>query len=307
MKTPRIAVIIPCYNEAVTIAGLVNELRMTLPEADIVVCDNRSSDNTAELAKAAGATVVYEPRPGKGNAVRRLFNSVDADVYLMLDGDATYDVSLAPFMIQQLQARRLDMLVGKRMSKEGKETRAGHTFGRWLFSWASGFIFGQQFTDVLSGYRVFSRAFVKSFPVLSAGFEIETELTVHALQQRMAVAEAETPYYARPTGSESKLRTYRDGLRILLTIMKLVQSEKPLLFFWLIGGVFAVASLAMGLPIVWHYWQTGLVPRLPLAMLSASVMILAMMFFVMGILLNAVAMGRREAKMLAYLNNKKDA
>ena len=270
-----IAVLVPCYNEASTIGAVVADFQRALPDASIYVCDNASTDETAARARAAGATVLVEPRPGKGNAVRRLFASVEADIYVMVDGDDTYDASEAPRLVEQLLVQRLDMVNAARTTDESEAYRFGHQFGNRLLSGMIAFLFGDRFDDVLSGYRVFSRRFVKSFPALSGGFEIETELTVHALRLRMPVAEQQTVYRARPDGSDSKLRTYRDGLEILRTIGLLVKEEQPLRFFSVIALFLALASIGMAIPVILEFLETGLVPRIPTAILSAATMLLA--------------------------------
>lgn len=297
----RIAVILPCYNEEAAIATVVRDFRTTLPDADIYVYDNNSQDRTVEVAKAAGAIVRGEPLQGKGNVVRRMFADVDADVYVLCDGDVTYDVGSAPAMIDKLFNEQLDMVVGCRVDSDAASYRKGHRFGNALFTGAVAMLFGNRFSDILSGYRVFSRRYVKSFPALARGFEIETELTVHALELRMPIAEVDTPYGARPEGSVSKLSTYRDGFRILIMILKLFKNERPLHFFTAIFGVLALASLLLAVPLIDTYLQTGLVPRLPTALLSASVMLLGFLSLTCGFVLDTVTHGRREFKRLAYL------
>ena len=299
---PRIAVLVPCYNEAAAVAAVVEGFRQALPAAQIYVYDNNSRDRTADVAREAGAEVRSERRQGKGHVVRRMFADVDADVYVLVDGDATYDAPSAPRMIERLLAEHLDMVVGLRVDQEQAAYRRGHRTGnRMLTSFLSS-VFGQAFKDILSGYRVFSRRFVKSFPVLSDGFEIETELTVHALELAMPVAEVETPYYARPEGSFSKLNTWGDGLRILRTILKLYRSEKPLRFFTAIGAFLALVSIGLAIPILVVYLETGLVPRLPTAVLSTGLMIVAVLSVSSGLVLDTVTRGRREMKLLAYLS-----
>ena len=299
---PRIAVLVPCYNEAAAVAAVVKGFRQALPTAQIYVYDNNSRDRTADVAREAGAEVRSERRQGKGHVVRRMFADVDADVYVLVDGDATYDAPSAPRMIERLLAEHLDMVVGLRVDQEQAAYRRGHRTGnRMLTSFLSS-VFGQAFKDILSGYRVFSRRFVKSFPVLSDGFEIETELTVHALELAMPVAEVETPYYARPEGSFSKLNTWGDGLRILRTILKLYRSEKPLRFFTAIGAFLALVSIGLAIPILVVYLETGLVPRLPTAVLSTGLMIVAVLSVSSGLVLDTVTRGRREMKLLAYLS-----
>src|SRR6201985_2834786 len=297
----RVAVLVPCFNEEAAVATVVADFRSALPNAKIFVYDNNSSDRTADGARAAGAEVRSERRQGKGHVVRRMFADVDADVYVLVDGDATYDAPSAPGMIQRLVDDHLDMVVGLRVDQEEAAYRRGHRTGNWLLTSFLSTVFGQAFTDILSGYRVFSRRFVKSFPVLSDGFEIETELTVHALELAMPVAEIETPYYARPEGSESKLNTWRDGFRILGTILKLYRSEKPLRFFTIIGAFMALVAIGLAIPLAITYLEDGLVPRVPTAILSTGLMIVAVLSVSSGLVLDTVTRGRREMKLLAYL------
>src|SRR5215469_11774079 len=270
---PRIAVLVPCYNEEAAVASVVREFRQALPAARIYVYDNNSRDHTAEVAREAGAEVRSERRQGKGHVVRRMFADIDADVYVLVDGDATYDALSAPRMVEMLLAEHLDMVVGLRVDQDKAAYRRGHRTGNWMLTSFLSSVFGQAFSDILSGYRVFSRRFIKSFPVLSDGFEIETELTVHALELAMPVAEVDTPYYARPEGSVSKLNTWSDGFRILGTILKLYRSEKPLRFFTLIGIFMALVSIGLAIPVIVTYLEVGLVPRLPTAVLSMGLMI----------------------------------
>jgi glycosyltransferase involved in cell wall biosynthesis len=297
----RVAVLVPCYNEALAVGKVVTDFRAALPGAAIHVYDNNSRDDTVAVARAAGAEVGRERRQGKGHVVRRMFADVEADVYVLVDGDATYHAPSAPEMIALLVDNQLDMVVGRRVDQVAAAYRPGHRLGNRLLTGFLAAVFGQQFSDILSGYRVFSRRFVKSFPVLSDGFEIETELTVHALELALPVAEIETPYHARPEGSHSKLNTWRDGFRILSTIVKLYRSEKPLRFFALIGGLLALASLALAAPLVVTYLEEGMVPRLPTAILCTGLMILAMLAASSGLVLDTVTRGRREIKLLAYL------
>jgi glycosyltransferase involved in cell wall biosynthesis len=301
-STTRVAVLVPCYNEEAAVATVVADFRKALPSAEIFVYDNNSSDRTMEVARDAGAQVRSERRQGKGHVVRRMFADVDADIYVLVDGDATYDAASAPRMIDKLLSDRLDMVVGLRVDQAEAAYRLGHRAGnRMLTSFLSS-VFGQVFKDILSGYRVFSRRFVKSFPVLSDGFEIETELSVHALELALPVTEIETPYYARPKGSFSKLNTWHDGFRILGTILKLYRSEKPLRFFTVIGIFLALVSIGLAIPIVATYLALGIVPRLPTAVLSMGLMILAMLSASSGLVLDTVTRGRREMKLLAYLS-----
>ena len=297
----RIAVLVPCFNEEAAVATVIADFRKALPTALVYVYDNNSKDRTAEVARAAGAEVRSERRQGKGHVVRRMFADIDADVYVLVDGDATYDAPSVPGMIERLVNDHLDMVVGLRVDQEQAAYRRGHRTGNWLLTSFLSTVFGQAFTDILSGSRVFSRRFVKSFPVLSDGFEIETELTVHALELAMPVAEVETPYYARPEGSISKLNTWRDGLRILGTILKLYRSEKPLRFFTIIGTFLALVAVGLAIPLVVTYLEEGVVPRVPTAILSTGLMIVAVLSVSSGLVLDTVTRGRREKKLLAYL------
>jgi glycosyltransferase involved in cell wall biosynthesis len=296
-----VAVLVPCYNEEVAIAKVVKDFRAVLPAATIFVFDNNSTDNTAAAARAAGAEVYEEKHQGKGYVVRRMFTDVEADIYVLVDGDATYDAPSAAGMIERLLDRRLDMVVANRVDHDEAAYRTGHRTGNRLLTSFVATVFGSTLNDMLSGYRVFSRRFVKSFPVLSGGFEIETELTIHALELGMAVAEIDTPYYARPKGSTSKLNTWRDGFRILFTIFKLYRVERPLRFFGAIGLMLAIISIGFAIPVVTTYLETGLVPRLPTAVLATGLMILASLSVAIGLVLDTVTRGRREMKLLAYL------
>ena len=296
-----IAVLVPCYNEEKSIAKVVADFRAVLPGATIFVFDNNSTDRTVEVARAAGAEVFTEPHQGKGHVVRRMFTDVEADIYVLVDGDATYDAPSAPKMVDLLLRERLDMVVGTRVDREVAAYRKGHRTGNWLLTTFVAQVFGRAFTDMLSGYRVFSRRFVKSFPVLSGGFEIETELTVHALELGLPVAEVPTPYYARVSGSASKLNTWRDGFRILRTIFKLYRAEQPLRFFGTIGAMLALIAVGLAIPVLVTYFETGLVPRLPTAILSMGLMVLAFLCVAAGLILDTVTRGRRETKLFAYL------
>jgi glycosyltransferase involved in cell wall biosynthesis len=298
----RVAVLVPCFNEEAAVATVVGDFRKALPAAEIFVYDNNSTDRTVEVARAAGAEVRSERRQGKGHVVRRMFADIDADIYLLVDGDATYDAPSGPRMIEALVNDHLDMVVGFRVDQSVAAYRPGHRTGNWMLTRFLSAVFGQQFKDILSGYRVFSRRFVKSFPVLSDGFEIETELSVHALELALPVAEIETPYYARPEGSVSKLNTWRDGFRILGTILKLYRSEKPLRFFTAIGVLLALLSISLAIPVIITYLEQGLVPRLPTAVLSMGLMIVAILSISSGLVLDTVTRGRREMKLLAYLS-----
>jgi glycosyltransferase involved in cell wall biosynthesis len=297
----RVAVLVPCFNEEATIAKVVADFRAALPEAAIYVYDNNSVDGTVDVARAAGALVRRETHQGKGNVVRRMFADVDADVYVLVDGDATYDAASARTMIARLVEERLDMVVGARVDQHEAAYRLGHRTGNRLLTRFFALAFHATFSDILSGYRVFSRRFVKSFPVLSRGFEIETEFSVHALELELAVAEMPTPYYARPEGSTSKLSTWRDGWRILLTIVGLYRSERPLAFFSGLGVVLAIVSVGLAIPIFVTYFEQGIVPRIPTAILSTGLMLLASLSIVAGLVLDTVTRGRREIKLIAYL------
>jgi len=300
----RLAVLVPCFNEEAAIARVVADFTAVLPQATIYVYDNNSTDRTAEVARAAGAVVRRETHQGKGNVVRRMFSDVDADIYVLVDGDATYDAQSARAMIALLLEDRLDMVVAARVQREEAAYRRGHRTGNRLFTAFVASVFKATFTDILSGYRVFSRRFVKSFPVLSRGFEIETELAVHALELELPVAEIATPYYARPEGSASKLSTWSDGLRILFSIVSLYRSERPLAFFTGVGSFFAIVALGLAVPIFVTYLQEGLVPRIPTAILSTGLMLLAFLSVVAGLVLDTVTKGRREIKLLAYLGQR---
>jgi glycosyltransferase involved in cell wall biosynthesis len=302
MPEIQIAVIIPCYNEAIAIVDVIKKFQVALPRAKIFVYDNRSTDGTAETARAAGAIVGYEPNPGKGNVVRRMFSDIDADVYVMVDGNGTYDASDSPRMIELLLDQNLDMVCGARYAEVHAAYRIGHRFGNRMFTGLVASLFGKQFTDMLTGYRVFSRRFVKSFPALSHGFEIETELTVHSLELRMKTAEIKTKYIDRPEGSVSKLSTVKDGLRILRMVLRLIRNERPILFYGSISTMLMLASVILALPIVSEFLQTGLVPRLPTAILTASIMLLAFLAGTAGLILDAVLISRRELKRLHYLS-----
>ena len=302
LSTMRVAVLVPCFNEEAAVATVIADFRKMLPSARIFVYDNNSSDRTVAVARDAGAEVRRERRQGKGHVVRRMFADIDADIYVLVDGDATYDAASAPRMIDALVSDRLDMVVGFRVDQVEAAYRRGHRAGNWMLTGFLSSVFGQAFKDILSGYRVLSRRFVKSFPVLSDGFEIETELSVHALELALPVTEIETPYYARPAGSFSKLNTWRDGFRILGTILRLYRSEKPLRFFGAIGIFLILISIGLAIPILVTYLEQGLVPRLPTAVLSMGLMILAMLSISSGLVLDTVTRGRREMKLLAYLS-----
>lgn len=299
--SPRIAVLIPCYNEEAAIGRVVADFRAALPGAAVYVYDNNSRDLTVQMAAAAGAAVRSEPLQGKGNVVRRMFADIDADVYVLVDGDDTYHAASAPALIEKLLTGQLDMVNAARISQGEAAYRRGHVFGNWLLTTLVASVFGKRTTDMLSGYRVFSRRFVKSFPALAGGFEIETELTVHALEMRMPFAEIGTPYKERPPGSASKLSTFKDGFRILFMIGKLVKEERPLKSFAITGILLALLAFVIAAPVLVTYYETGLVPRLPTAVLAAAIMILAFLSLTCGLILETVTRGRREMKRLAYL------
>jgi len=303
----RVAVLVPCYNEETSIGKVVTDFRAALPDAAIYVYDNNSTDRTMEAAAAAGAIVRREHHQGKGRVVRRMFTDIDAEIYVLVDGDATYDAPSAVKMIEKLVAERLDMVCAVRTDREEAAYRRGHRAGNRLLTGFVAHIFGESFTDMLSGYRVFTRRFVKSFPALSGGFEIEAELTVHALELELPVGEMRTPYYSRPEGSASKLSTWRDGLRILRTVLRLYRAERPLPLFTGIGISLAIISIGIAIPIFITYLQDGTVPRLPTAVLSTGVMLLAFLSIACGLILDTVTRGRREIKLLAYLAQRAPA
>jgi glycosyltransferase involved in cell wall biosynthesis len=296
-----IAVLIPCHNEVVTIGRVVSGFRAALPEAAIYVYDNNSTDGTIEAAGAAGAIVRTEPLQGKGNVVRRMFADIDADIYVLVDGDDTYDAGTVPSLIETMRRGHLDLVNGRRVAQNPDGERPGHAFGNRLLTGMVSRIFGAQLQDMLSGYKVLSRRFVKSFPCLATGFEIETELTVHALELRMPIGELPTPYRERPEGSVSKLHTIRDGVRILWTIIRLVQVERPLQFFGSVCIVLVVAAIALAAPIFATFEETGLVPRLPTAVLATGMTLLGFLSLACGLILETVTLGRREAKRMIYL------
>jgi hypothetical protein len=297
----RVAVILPCYNEGRTIAGVVADFRAALPDARICVFDNASTDDTAERARLAGAEVYREPRPGKGNVVRRMFAEVDADVYVMADGDGTYDAASAPKLVAMITDDRVDMAIGARQNVHQDAHRAGHAFGNRLFNKLYAALFGAEYGDIFSGYRAFSRRFVKSFPALSSGFEIETELSVHASQLKLPTAEIVLPYGKRPEGSSSKLRSVRDGARILGMFLFLLKETRPALFFGAMAAACSVLSIALALPLVETYFQTGLVPRMPTAILCTGLMLVACLMMTCGLILDSLARSRTEQKRILYL------
>jgi glycosyltransferase involved in cell wall biosynthesis len=297
----EIAVLIPCHNEEAAVGNVVRDFQSALPEASIYVYDNNSTDRTRELATKAGAIVRSETRQGKGHVVCRMFADIEADIYVLVDGDDTYDASSAPRMTDRLRSQQLDMVSGVRTTSGRGAYRPGHAFGNRLLTLLVANLFENRFSDILSGYRVFSRRFVKSFPALVSGFEIETAFTVHALELRMPVGEVETPYRGRPAGSESKLNTFSDGFRILRTILRLVLEVRPMALLGWLAILMAVTAVALAIPVLETYAATGLVPRLPTAVLSASMMVLAFLLFASGLILDMVTLGRREAKRLSYL------
>jgi glycosyltransferase involved in cell wall biosynthesis len=304
VASPSIAVIVPCLDEEAAIGKVVSDFRTALPTATVYVYDNNSKDRTVEVATEAGAIVRRERRPGKGSVVRRMFQDIDADIYVMVDGDDTYDASLAPRLVEALVADRLDMVVGKRVETHVDAYRGGHRLGNKVLTGLVRRLFGSQLEDMLSGYRVFSRRFVKSFPSSSREFEIETELTVHAMQMRMAVAEIETPYKERPPGSSSKLRTFRDGWRILVTIMNLMRNERPLLFFTLFAMFLFVVSGLLAIPLFTEYARSHTVPRMPTAILCTGIAVIGVVSIATGLILDLIAHVRREVKRLAYLQHR---
>lgn len=303
----KVAVLIPCYNEEKAVAKVVKDCKKYLPKADIYVYDNNSKDKTKEVAKKAGAIVRSETYQGKGNVVRRMFADIDADVYVMTDGDATYDIASVPKMIRLMVDENLDLVTGVRKSVEEETYRAGHKFGNVLMTKLVHLFFGKRTEDMLSGLRVFSHRFVKSFPANSRGFEIETELTVHSASMHLPVADVQTPYYARPEGSESKLSTFKDGYKILKMIAVLIKEERPLLFFGLGAFVLFVLSILAGIPVIAHYLQTGLVPRIPTAILSVGLMLCAGVSLAMALILDTVSKTRKEIRRMQYLRYKAPA
>lgn len=301
MSTPQIAVMVPCLNEEAAIGKVVADFRRALPDAMIFVYDNGSTDRTVEVAHAAGAIVRSEPLKGKGNVMRRMFADIEADIYVLVDGDDTYHAPSVNELIQLLVGNSLDMVNGAREEKHEDAYRRGHRFGNWLLTSLVAWFFGARFKDMLSGYRIMSRRFVKSFPALASGFEIETELTVHALQLRLPIAEKPTPYRERPPASASKLRTIPDGIRIVRLIARLVREERPLEFFSSVAAALAIIAVILAFPVIAEYLHTGLVPRLPTAVLSTGLILLGFLSFSCGLILATVTRGRIEAKRLQYL------
>jgi hypothetical protein len=297
-----IAVLIPCYNEEATISNVVSTFLEQLPSAVVYVYDNNSTDKTAEVAATSGAIVRNEQQQGKGHVVRRMFSDIEAAIYILVDGDDTYDAASVGKMLDTFLHEHCDMVNGRRVTKIAAAYRFGHQFGNRLLTGIVNWIFGKRCDDILSGYRIFSRRFIKSFPALSTGFEIETELTVHALSLNMPMTEVDTPYKDRPEESASKLNTYRDGFRILWTILILTKEERPFFFYSIAFSTLAFLSLALGIPVALEFLDTGLVPRFPTAILAASVMVLAFLALTTGLVLDSVARGRRESKRLHYLS-----
>jgi hypothetical protein len=298
---PRVAVVLPCHNEAASIARVVGEFKAALPEARVIVFDNASSDETAVIAREAGAEVFFEPRPGKGNVVRRMFADIDADIYVMADGDGTYDAASAPRLVAAVAESNVDMVVGARAEIFDEAHRRGHAIGNLVFNRLYTALFGAGFADIFSGYRAFSRRFVKSFPALSSGFEIETELSVHASQLRLPTAEIFLPYGKRQEGSPSKLRTIRDGARILRTFALLLKETRPALFFGSLAGATMLAAVVLAAPILATYAETGLVPRLPTVILCTGLALCAALMGVCGLILDSLARARVEQKRILYL------
>lgn len=298
----NIAILVPCYNEAATIEKVVKDCRQYIPTATVYVYDNNSTDETKEIAQKAGAIVRRECKQGKGNVVRRMFADVDADIYVMIDGDATYDVSAIPQMIEKLCSENLDMVVGCRKETEQECYRSGHRWGNRLLTDIVSFFLGGKLKDMLSGLRVFSKRFVKTFPARSEGFEIETELTIYAISRKLPVAEVDTDYFSRPENSFSKLSTYKDGFRILKTIVWLIKYERPLLFFGLISLFLMIVALLLGIPVVTEYFKTGFVPRFPTAILASSIGVCSLISFLIGIVLDSVVALKKENSRICYLS-----
>jgi glycosyltransferase involved in cell wall biosynthesis len=297
----EVAVLIPCFNEEASVNTVVRDFREALPRATIYVYDNNSTDATVDRARAAGAIIGSEPLQGKGNVVRRMFADIEADIFILVDGDGTYDACSAPLMLLELVESSLDMVNAARTGQSASAYRRGHRLGNTLLTLMVSSMFGNRIHDMLSGYRCFSRRFVKSFPAMTRGFEIETELTVHALELRMPIAEIATAYKERPAGSTSKLSTLRDGFRILSTIVALVREERPLLFFGILFFLQATGSIVLAWPLAITYFQTGLVPRFPTAILATGMMLLAFLSGTCGLILDTVTRGRQEVKRFHYL------
>lgn len=302
---PVIAVLLPCYNEEATIANVVKAFAASLPGASIYVYDNASTDSTIDQARKAGAIVRRENLRGKGNVVRRMFADIDADIYVLADGDETYDATAAPALIDRLVSHELDMVVGIRVDSAEGAYRSGHRIGNRIFNTIVATLFGAGFSDIFSGYRVFSRRFVKSFPADSSGFEIETELSTHALDLRLPTEEIPVAYRERPENSTSKLKTFRDGFRILWAIVRIYETHRPMRFFGGLGLVVAFVAIALGLPILTYFLRTGLVPRLPTAVLAAALMQLSWLCFACGIILQSMTRIRRDQHRMHYLDTSR--
>ncbi len=297
----KIAVLVPCYNEEAAIAKVVTDFRRALPDATIYVYDNNSRDQTMARAQAAGAVVRKELRQGKGNVVRRMFADIEADIYVLVDGDDTYDAAASPRLIARMVEDGVDLLTARRIHTDAAAYRPGHVLGNRMLTGLTALLFRVHLSDMLSGYRIFSRRFVKSFPFTAEGFAIETELTIHAVRLMMPMSEMDTRYKERPAGSVSKLNTFRDGFRILGTIVYLMREERPLIFFSVISLLFAAVAIIIGAPVVSEYFVTGLVPRLPTAVLATGLMVIAFLSLTCGLILDTVTRGRWEAKRMAYL------
>ncbi len=296
----KVAVLLPAYNEEEGIAHVVKGFRKSLPHARLIVCDNNSNDKTTANARKAGADVFFQPLPGKGNAMRRLFREVNADVYIMCDADGSYDASAAPMLVKKLTGEKLDMIVAARKSGDEKY-RSGHALGNKLFSWMMGVAFGRHFNDIFSGYRVFSRRFVKSFPMMSDRFEIEAEMTIHALELRLPFAEVPVAFFDR-VGGESKLSTFGDGRRIAWLMAKLYRDQQPMRFFTFGAFIISLLSLAVGLPVIIEFFSTGLITKMPSAILAAGLAMGAALSFTCGVILDTVKRLRIQQKMQAYLD-----
>jgi hypothetical protein len=307
-KNKKIAVLIPCYNESKTIKKVVEDYKKALPEADIYVYDNNSSDHTDEIARKAGAIVKYEYRQGKGNVIRSMFKDIDADCYLMIDGDDTYPAENAKEMCDLILEKKADMVIGDRLSSTyfTENKRPFHNFGNRLVRGLINFLFESDVRDIMTGYRAFSYEFVKTFPVLSKGFEIETEMTIHALDKNFLLKEVKVGYRDRPAGSVSKLNTYRDGFRVLKTIGRLFKEYKPTIFFSLLSLLFLIISFAFGIPVFAEYFKTGLVPRYPTLIFSGFMLMIAIILFACGLILEVVVKKHRQLFELMLINTKKN-
>ena len=308
IKNKKIAVLIPCYNESKTIKKVVEDYKKALPEADIYVYDNNSNDHTDEIARKAGAIVKYEYRQGKGNVIRSMFKDIDADCYLMIDGDDTYPAENAKEMCDLILDKKADMVIGDRLSSTyfTENKRPFHNFGNRLVRGLINFLFESDVRDIMTGYRAFSYEFVKTFPVLSKGFEIETEMTIHALDKNFLLKEVKVGYRDRPAGSVSKLNTYRDGFRVLKTIGRLFKEYKPTIFFSLLSLLFLIISFAFGIPVFAEYFKTGLVPRYPTLIFSGFMLMIAIILFACGLILEVVVKKHRQLFELMLINTKKN-